>query len=199
MTDNPATPTNPDVHEVQEPPAPLSMRDMVWDLLKRILVILVLYFLVDIVIARVRVENISMYPTVVEGEILIVNKLAYKLGEMQRGDIITFHFPLEPQVDYIKRLVGLPGDMVEVKDQHVIVNGTQLNEPYIVTPPEYEGSWSVPTDSIFALGDNRNDSADSHVWGFVPTENLIGKALVVYWPINHMRILGHADVMSSAN
>ena len=187
------------MHEVKQPPDPLSMRDMVWDLLKRILVILVLYLLVDSVIARVRVLNISMYPTVVEGEILIVNKLAYKLGEMERGDIITFHFPLEPEVDYIKRLVGLPGDVVEVKDQHVIVNGTVLNEPYIVTPANYVGSWTVPTDSIFALGDNRNDSADSHVWGFVPKENLIGKALAVYWPLNHMRLLGHADVMLAEN
>lgn len=199
MTDNSALPSKSALHEGQEPPRPYSVKEVVWDFIKRLLLVLILYFLIDSVIGRVRVENISMYPTVVEGEILIVNKLAYKLGKMERGDIITFHFPLEPELDYIKRLIGLPGDVVEIKDQKVIINGTLLNEPYIVTPSDYVGIWTVPADSIFVLGDNRNDSADSHVWGFVPTENLIGKALAVYWPINHVRILSHVDVMSPVN
>lgn len=199
MTDNSASPSKSNFNQGQEAQTSYSTREMVWDFIKRLLLVLILYFLIDSVIGRVRVLNISMYPTVVEGEILIVNKLAYKLGEMERGDIITFHFPLEPELDYIKRLIGLPGDVVEVKDHQVIVNGTVLNEPYIVTPSDYVGNWTVPADSIFALGDNRNDSADSHVWGFVPIENLIGKALAVYWPINHMRILRHVAVMSSVN
>jgi len=197
MSENPTTSTEANPQDIDTTSFQPSRKELLLEVVIRVLVILVLYFLADSIIGRVRVFNISMYPTVVEGELVVVNKLAYKLGEMERGDIITFHFPLEPEVDYIKRLIGLPGDVVEVEDQQVRVNGTVLHEPYIVTPPEYEGSWTVPQGSIFALGDNRNDSADSHVWGFVPIENIIGKVLVVYWPVTHIRILSHADVMSS--
>jgi len=167
----------------------------VLDIAKMLAIALVLYFLIDNVIDRVRVENISMFPTLKEGEILIVNKLAYKLGNVERGDIITFHYPLEPQLNYIKRAIGLPGDVVEIKDKQVWVNGVALIEPYIVDPPDYTGKWVVPAESVFVLGDNRVDSADSHVWGFVPFNDLVGKALAVYWPIDRIRILSHPNIM----
>ena len=92
---------------------------------------LVLYFIIDSVVGRVRVQKISMEPTLLPGEILLVNKLEYKLGEIERGDIVTFHYPLDPSLDYVKRVIGLPGDSVIVRDSTVWVNDHQLYEPYI--------------------------------------------------------------------
>ncbi len=139
-----------------------------------------------------------MFPTLKEGEVLIVNKLAYKLGSVERGDILTFHYPLEPSLDYIKRAIGLPGDIIEIKDKQVWVNGIALNEPYIVKPADYTGNWVVPAESLFVLGDNRVDSADSHVWGFVPFNDLVGKVLAVYWPPNRIRLITHSNLMLAA-
>lgn len=158
---------------------------------------LVLYFIIDSVVGRVRVQKISMEPTLLPGEILLVNKLEYKLGEIERGDIVTFHYPLDPTLDYVKRVIGLPGDRVVVKDSKVWVNDRQLYEPYISAPPEYDGVWEVPEGNLFVLGDNRNPSADSHVWGFVPLENLIGKAFAVYWPVTEIRGLPTPDIFAS--
>jgi signal peptidase I len=168
------------------------------DFAKNLLIALVLVFLVNLVIDRVRVENISMFPTLKEGDMLVVNKLAYKLGKVDRGDILTFHYPLDPKLSFIKRAIGLPGDTVEIVNKKVWVNGNALNEPYIITPSDYTGKWVVPADSVFVLGDNRVDSADSHVWGFVPSNDLVGKVLAVYWPPNRMRIVFHPDLMASA-
>ena len=155
---------------------------------------LVLYFAIDSVVARVRVQKISMEPTLQPEEILLVNKLAYRFSEIRHGEIITFHYPLDPQLDYVKRVVGLPGDRVEVRNSQVYVNSRQLYEPYISAPPEYEGVWEVTEGSLFVLGDNRNPSADSHVWGFVPMENVIGKVIAVYWPITHIRVITTPDI-----
>jgi signal peptidase I len=171
---------------------------VVLDFAKNLLIALVLVFLVNLVIDRVRVENISMFPTLKEGDMLVVNKLAYKLGKVERGDILTFHYPLDPKLSFIKRAIGLPGDTVEIVNEKVRVNGFALNEPYIVTPSDYTGKWVVPADSVFVLGDNRVDSADSHVWGFVPSNDLVGKVLAVYWPPNRMRIVSHPDLMALA-
>lgn len=164
--------------------------------IQMIVMSLVLYFLIDSVVARVRVQKISMEPTLAPGEVLLVNKLAYKFDEIEYGDIITFRYPLDPDLDYVKRVVGKPGDEVTVRDGSVWVNEQLLFEPFISNPPEYEGEWNVPEDALFVLGDNRTPSADSHVWGFVPLENVIGKAFAVYWPLNKIRGLTTPNVFS---
>ena len=184
--------------EVEIQPQKESWQEIVLDFAKNLLIALILVFLVNLVIDRVRVENISMLPTLKEGDMLVVNKLAYKLGGVERGDIITFHYPLEPALSYIKRAIGLPGDTVEIANKQVRVNDIVLDEPYIVTPSDYTGKWVVPAESVFVLGDNRVDSADSHVWGFVPYNDLVGKVLAVYWPPNRMRIVSHPDLMATA-
>jgi signal peptidase I len=137
-----------------------------------------------------------MEPTLVQGEILMVNKLAYKFSDLSYGDIITFHYPRDPELDFVKRVIGLPGDEVEVKGGEVYVNGRLLYEPYIFASPEYEGVWEVPQDQLFVLGDNRNPSADSHVWGYLPVDNVIGKAFMVYWPLNQIRVLSTPDIFA---
>jgi len=101
--------------------------------------------------------------------------------------------------DYIKRVIGLPGDEVRIEGGMVYVNGSLLDEPYIAAPPSYPGVWAVPEDSFFVLGDNRNQSSDSHSWGFVPLENIVGKALVVYWPLDQIKTLYHPLIVNAAN
>lgn len=170
-----------------------------FEIAQMLVMALVLYFIIDSAVGRVRVQKISMEPTLLPGEILLVNKLEYKLGEIERGDIVTFHFPLDPTLDYVKRVIGLPGDKVIVKGGQVWVNDQELYEPYISAPPEYDGGWEVPEGNLFVLGDNRNPSADSHVWGFVPLENVIGKAFAVYWPVTKIRGLPTPDIFALAN
>ena len=191
-TNNPSLPPEP----AETPPQRNRWLFDVLDIVKQLAFALLLYFLVDkFMLDRVVVNNISMYPTLKEGEALFVNKLAYKLGSVDRGDIITFHYPLDPSLNFIKRAIGLPGDLVEIKDKQVWVNGIVLNEPYIMTPSNYTGEWVVPAESVFVLGDNRVDSADSHIWGFVPFNDLVGKAMMVYWPLDRFRILTHPNLM----
>ena len=191
-TNNPSLPPEP----AETPPQRNSWLVDVLDIVKLLAFALLLYFLVDkFMLDRVVVNNISMYPTLKEGEALFVNKLAYKLGSVDRGDIITFHYPLDPSLNFIKRAIGLPGDLVEIKDKQVWVNGIVLNEPYIITPSNYTGEWVVPAESVFVLGDNRVDSADSHIWGFVPFNDLVGKAMMVYWPLVRFRVLTHPNLM----
>ncbi len=166
--------------------------------LQTIVLAIVLYFLIDTVVARVRVDNISMQPTLEEDQFILVDKISHRFKEMRHGDIVIFHFPLNPTEDYIKRLIGLPGDTVKIAAGEVYVNGYKLNESYLADAPNYEGEWVVPEDALFVLGDNRNSSSDSHSWGFVPKANLIGRAMVVYWPIGELKILTHPDVVNAA-
>jgi signal peptidase I len=167
--------------------------------LQTIILAIVLYFLIESVIARVRVENISMLPTLQPNEFVIVNKMAYKLGEVQGGDIVVFHYPQDPREDYIKRVIGVPGDTITVEGQQVYVNNRPLTEPYISAEPQYSGSWTVPEGQLFVLGDNRNQSSDSHSWGFVPMGNLVGKALVIYWPLDQFKLLSQPLIVNAAN
>jgi signal peptidase I len=179
-----------------EPEKPLkkSFWQSIWgEIIQTILLALIFYFAIDAVFMRVEVLNISMQPTLYEGDLLLVNKLAYKLGKMQTGDVITFHNPNDVKEDYIKRLIGKPGDVVKVVGGMVSVNGTPLTEPYLKEIPEYSGEWVVPDGFVFVLGDNRNNSSDSHSWGFVPEKDLVGKAMVVYWPLNAVKTLSHPD------
>jgi len=169
----------------------------VMEIIQIIVMALVLYFLIDSVVARVRVQKISMEPTLLPGEVLLVNKLAYTFGEFKHGDIITFHYPMDPDLDYVKRIIGKPGDEVVIRNGNVWINNQLLSEPYISAAPDYEGTWNVPDDALFVLGDNRNPSADSHIWGFVPLENVIGKAFAVYWPLNKIHSLPTPNMFAS--
>jgi signal peptidase I len=171
----------------------------VWEVLQTLIMAVILYFLIDVVVGRVRVENISMEPTLQEGQFILVNKMAYRLGDFQRGDIVIFHYPKGPEEDYIKRVIGLPGDTLRIQDGRVEVNGQVLDEPYIAAPPSYNNAWTIPEGQIFVLGDNRNRSSDSHSWGFVPVELVVGKALVIYWPLDDLKILNQAPGVSAAN
>ena len=165
------------------------------DMLETILMAVVLFLLLNAVTSRVRVYNVSMQPTLHEGNLLVVNKLAYKLGEPKRGDIIIFHYQGTLTEDYIKRVIGLPGDTIDIGGGVVRVNGQAITEPYIAELPGYTGTWKVPEGELFVLGDNRNRSSDSHDWGFVKQEWVVGKAILVYWPLDDIRVLTNMDLV----
>ena len=174
---------------------PGALRVLV-DIIETLVLSALLFAAINVISARIRVDGHSMLPTLNTGEFVIVNKLAYKIGGPEYGDIIVFHFPRDPEQEYIKRVIGLPGDRIVVAKKHVQVNGTILDEPYIAAPPLYEADWTVPDDSLFVLGDNRNNSSDSHTWGAVPMDYVVGKALFIYWPIDKWGFLGSYSTSS---
>jgi signal peptidase I len=131
----------------------------------------------------------SMEPTLRTGDRILVAKFVYRLWPVRRGDIIVFRYPLNPNKDFVKRVVGLPGDRVEIKDGLVRINGRPLHEVYPTALPGGDracasnyGPEVVPRGAVFVLGDNRCNSEDSRFFGFVPIKNIVGRALAVYWP-----------------
>ncbi|MEZ5339511.1 MAG: signal peptidase I [bacterium] len=138
------------------------------------------------VVASFYIPSGSMENTLKQGDLLIADKLSFKLlgQDPQRGDIMIFRYPKDPKKDYIKRVIGLPGDMVKIHHGRVYVNGEALIEDdYIKEQPLLDYSEvEVPEGSYFVMGDNRNHSSDSRVWGFVPRDNIEGRALFVFWP-----------------
>ena len=137
----------------------------------------------------VKVEGTSMMPWLEDQERIFVNKFIYRLEAIQRGDVIVFHFPLDPKKSYIKRVVGLPGDEVSFVNGRLVLNGEIANEPYVL--PEYSDSSSypvveVPEDHFYVLGDHRNTSNDSRTWGTVERGFVIGRAVFSYWPFERI-------------
>jgi signal peptidase I len=165
------------------------------DVVETLLLAAVLFFVINSVSARVRVDGFSMQPTLEDNELVLVNKMAYWLGQPKHGDIVVFRYPVNPSEDLIKRVIGLPGDVVKIQDGKVYINGLGVSEPYIAAAPEYFGEWVVPEGQLFVLGDNRNDSLDSHEWGVLPFENVIGKAVLIYWPPPEWNLLTVKDVV----
>lgn len=162
-------------------------RDLCLSVLIAVIVILFLY-------QPVKVEGTSMMPSLVDQERIFINKFIYRFGvtNISRGDMVVFWFPGDPSKSYIKRVIGVPGDMVEVADGSVIVDGRPLAESYV--PEEYRDHVSmprqtVPPDQYFVLGDHRSSSNDSRTWGLVPRRYIYGKAVFVYWPLDRVGVL----------
>lgn len=169
------------------------------DILETLLLSAALFLVINALSARVRVDGFSMLPTLHDGEFVLVNRLAYRFGAPERGDIVVFHYPPDPTQDLIKRVIGLPGDTISIQGGMVVVNGEPLFEPYIAQSPLYAGTWVVPAGHLFVLGDNRNDSSDSHSWGMLPFENIVGKAVLIYWPFQSLQLIDHYDFAKATN
>lgn len=142
------------------------------------------------------VEGISMQPTVLSGDRVLVDRLAYKVGSPRRGDIVVFKFPYSDQ-NLIKRVIALPGDTVSITagqaggPGQLRINGVVVREPYLRYTENYDyGPVRVPQDQYFVLGDNRPVSWDSHDWGFLPTRYLFGRVMVTYWPVADFHLYG---------
>jgi signal peptidase I len=146
-----------------------------------------------------------MEPTLQINDRLIIEKVSYHFQKPERGDIVVFSPTAALKAQnfqdaFIKRVIGLPGDKVQVKNGLVYVNGKALAEKYIAEEPNYTfGPVTVPPDQYLVLGDNRNNSYDSHAWGFVPRENLIGRAVVRFWPFDRLGGLDNPDAATNQN
>ncbi|HLH43908.1 MAG TPA: signal peptidase I [Bryobacteraceae bacterium] len=175
-------------HASQGAKAAISwLRDLTLSVVLAVLVILFVY-------QPVKVEGTSMMPTLVDQERIFINKFVYRFGlaDIGRGDTVVFWFPQDTSKSYIKRVIGIPGDTVEVRSGTVYVNGKALDEPYV--PEEFRDHVSMPArtvepDHYFVLGDHRSSSNDSRTWWTVPREFIYGKAVFVYWPLDRMGLL----------
>jgi signal peptidase I len=183
-----------------------SARSLVWEIIQTVLLTIAIFLAVRSVVQNFRVEGASMDPTLHTGQYLLINKVLYAradgtllegvipdrtpqdtpnfiFGGPQRGDIVVFLSPGQTDKDFIKRVIGLPGETVRIVNGQVFVNGKPLEEPYLTHHATYDfESRVVPPGQYFVLGDNRPNSSDSHLGWFVPANNLIGKAWVSYWP-----------------
>jgi signal peptidase I len=173
-----------------------------------LLAIIIAFFIRTFVIQAYKIPSGSMKPTLQIGDHILVSKFNYgvklpflrstliPIGTPKRGDILVFIYPEDRSKDFIKRLIGLPGDTIEIRNKKILMNGLPLNDthgvysdnliiPGSVQPRDNFGPVTVPEDSIFVMGDNRDESYDSRFWGFVKMKDVLGKALIIYWSWNH--------------
>lgn len=210
------TPSDPATQQ----PKSSNVRHLLVEIIQTVLLTLIIFAGVRSIVQNFKVDGASMEPTLHSGQYLLINKVAYlrldgapleivertglveesknsyfPFGGPQRGDIIVFRYPGYPDRDFIKRVIALPGDVVQVDKGRVYVNGTPMQEDYILSTPTYSlPKQTVPEENYFVLGDNRPNSSDSHIWGFVPEANLIGRAWLSYWPPGTWGELAHADM-----
>jgi signal peptidase I len=162
-------------------------RDLAFSVLIAVVLIVFIY-------QPVKVEGTSMTPTLQNDERIFINKFTYRFGlaSIARGDTVVFWYPQDPTKSYIKRVIGVPGDRIRVDGGQVYANGVLLDEDYVPPINRDSVSWKdgeeqiVPKDKYFVLGDHRNSSSDSRTWGYVPRDNIYGRAVFVYWPLDRM-------------
>jgi signal peptidase I len=170
--------------------APAQSSSLFREIVETLLLTVVIFVVVNTVTGRYRIDGSSMEPNLHDGEYVIVNRIVYRLHSPERGDVIVFKH--EGTREFIKRVIGLPGDTVEVRGSKVLVNGMPLEEPYLAQPPAYAMEpRKVGQNEYFVLGDNRNNSSDSHNWGTVPINTIDGKAWVTYWPPKNWGVVPH--------
>jgi signal peptidase I len=166
-----------------------------WENFQILVIALVLALLIRTFVAEPRfIPSDSMFPTLAIGDRLVVEKVSYHLHSPQTGDIVVFDPPPQLQIQgyakdqaFIKRVIGTPGQTIQVKQGQVYVEGRALKEPYIAEPPGYNwGPETVPAGTVFVMGDNRNNSNDSHIWGFLPQQNIIGRAWLRFYPLSRL-------------
>jgi signal peptidase I len=168
-------------------------RSWVKELVETAILTIAIFLIVRVALQNFKVEGDSMFPNLHNGEYILVNKIDYMIKSPSRGDIVVFQATPahQPDKDFIKRIIGLPGETVAVHDQGVYINGKRLSESYI--GPLYRPTYTypatkVPSGDYWVLGDNRNNSQDSHLWGMLPRKYIIGKAWISYWPPSNLHI-----------
>lgn len=205
--------------------APVRVRNVVRELVETALFILLVFFIVRGIVQNFKIEGSSMEPTLHTGQYILVNKLVYfhfdlnaplrlmpgqegidqrviyPFHQPHRGDIVVFEYPRDVSKDYIKRVIGLPGDTVEIRDGQVLVNDEPLDQPYLEGAPTYcvagyacqVGPVEIPAGHIFVMGDNRANSSDSREWGPLPLDRVVGQAWVIYYPLTNWGLVPHHD------
>ena len=162
---------------------------LVREIIETIVLTVLMFLVIRFAVQNFNVEGTSMEPSLHNGELILVDKWTYLFHPPQRGDVIVFVAPPQPSQDYVKRIIGIPGDRITINGNTVIVDGVTLNESYVA--PINQGNTSgsiiqnelIPANMYFVLGDDRIRSSDSRFWGLVPRQNIIGRAALVYWPL----------------
>jgi signal peptidase I len=163
----------------------------VFDFIKTLVIAFLLAQIVMVSVAQAfQVEQYSMEPTLLPHDRVLVNKFVYRFRQPQREDIIVLRYPRDPGRNYIKRIVALPGDVVDIRDGRLLINKAPVDEVYLNGAPTGDyGPETVPADSLFVLGDNRNNSEDSRTFGFLKRDLVVGQAMLIYWPPSRVRLL----------
>jgi signal peptidase I len=179
---------------IEEEGKPGPLKAFLLETLETLVLAAVLFVVINTLTVRIRVDGSSMIPSLVHNNYVVVNRLAYQFGEIERGDVVVFKFPQNPEEDYIKRVIALPGETIEIANGMVYINGQPLQEPYIQAPmlQDYPPV-TVPQEMVYVMGDNRNDSSDSRRWGPLAVDEIIGKAIFVYWPFSDFGVVKHYD------
>ncbi len=177
--------------ESNEPPTWRRLSTSAWEFGKTLLIAFILAQLIMVSVAQAfQVEQYSMEPTLLPHDRVLVNKFLYRFRPPQRGDVIVLRYPLNPQRNYIKRIIGLSGETLQLKEGKLYINARLMREPYLNEAPQGNyGPFTVPADSVFVMGDNRNNSEDSRAFGPLKKELIVGQALFIYWPPTHVHLL----------
>ncbi len=216
MTDLQTPTSEPDINmppQATEPRPPLLTA--VWEIIEVLLLAVLMVMLIRTFVQNYRIDGSSMEPNFHDRQFLIVNRWAYCPGihlevpvvnvelwsktwcvrQPQRGDVVIFEYPRDPSRDFIKRVIGLPGETIEVREGKVYVNEQLISEPFGPNPGSYTSApITVGPDEVFVMGDNRNNSSDSHVWGPLSEDKIIGKALASYWPPRYWSLVPRYDL-----
>jgi signal peptidase I len=157
------------------------------DILETVVLTLLLVIVIRFTVQHYYVSGPSMEPSLHNHEYILVDKVSYLLHAPERGDVIVFHYPLDTSVDYVKRIIAIPGDTISVVSQTVTVDGVTLSEPYINKDDPFNPYPAIKnrvmaSNEYFVMGDNRGNSSDSRDWGTVPRQDIVGRAMLVFWP-----------------
>lgn len=198
--------------EQSSQPKLVSSRRLRRDVIETVLLVLIIYTLVNLTTARAIVEGPSMQPNFYTGQLVVINRFAYYFSQPQRGDVVVLHSPraecqkTDRVIDYacddlIKRVIGLPGETVDIRAGRVYVNGAMIDEPYITQFCDRgcDGTWTLKTEEYFVLGDNRNNSYDSHSFGPISRHLIVGQAWIRYWPLQDANVIPHPSYSTSTS
>jgi signal peptidase I len=163
---------------------------LVRELIETIAFTLLVFLLIRFAAQSFRVDGESMEPGLHTDEFVMVDKVTYLFHAPERGDIIVFHYPVDTSRDFIKRVIGVPGDVVSTTSTNIIVDGQTLHEPYIRVPFNFEiNTWKLGPNQYFVMGDNRDNSLDSRSWGLLDKSYIVGKVVAVYWPVTNWEFI----------
>jgi signal peptidase I len=166
-------------------------RSVLREIVETVVLALVVFLVLNVTTARFRVQGLSMEPTLHDGQYLLISRVSYWFNAPQRGDIVVFRPSTQPEDDFIKRILGLPGENVRIEAGQISIDGVPLEEPYVVDRGPYSGDWTLGEGEYFVMGDNRVNSNDSRSWGPLPDANMVGKAWVSYWPPENWSLVAH--------
>ena len=177
----------------------LQHPNLLRDLIETMVLVSIAFLVVNALIGRFRIEQVSMQPNLHEGEYVIVDKVSYAFRQPERGEIVVLKNPNPGQPDLIKRIIGLPGETIDVRGGQVSVNGQPLTEPYIKQPMASDfPAMQLQAGQYFVMGDNRNNSEDSRIFGARPAGDIVGRAWIIYWPPSDWQILARPSYAASA-